>query len=61
MVTGAPLENARHLAQRYDKLRQETETQVNSINPPWHPAASVIYFNTFDLFEPFTVHVCVMV
>lgn len=28
MVTGAPLENARHLAQRYDKLRQETEAQV---------------------------------
>lgn len=57
MVTGAPLENARHLAQRYDKLRQETEAQVTSIKPPWRSAASVINFNDFDLFETFTVYV----
>lgn len=42
MVAGAPLENARHLAQRYNKLRQETEAQVKSLDPPYHSAASVI-------------------
>ncbi|RRT42321.1 hypothetical protein B296_00049141 [Ensete ventricosum] len=28
MVMGAPLEDARHLAQRYDRVRQEAEAQV---------------------------------
>lgn len=28
MVLGAPLEDARHLAQRYDRMRQEAESQV---------------------------------
>lgn len=28
MVLGAPLEDARHLAQRYDRMRQEAEAQV---------------------------------
>lgn len=28
MITGAPLEDARHLAQRYSRMRQEAETQV---------------------------------
>jgi len=28
MVVGAPLEDARHLAQRYDRIRQEAEAQV---------------------------------
>lgn len=28
MVVGAPLEDARHLAQRYDRLRQEAEAQA---------------------------------
>ena len=28
---GAPLEDARHLAQRYDRMRQEAEAQVISI------------------------------
>lgn len=28
MVTGAPLEEARHLAQRYDRMRQEAESQT---------------------------------
>jgi hypothetical protein len=28
MSTGAPLEDARHLAQRYSRMRQEAETQV---------------------------------
>ena len=28
MVVGAPLEDARHLAQRYDRVRQEAEAQV---------------------------------
>lgn len=26
---GAPLEDARHLAQRYDRMRQEAEAQVH--------------------------------
>ena len=30
MVMGAPLEDARHLAQRYDRMRQEAEAQVFS-------------------------------
>lgn len=30
MVMGAPLEDARHLAQRYDRMRQEAEAQVYS-------------------------------
>jgi len=29
MVMGAPLEDARHLAQRYDRMRQEAEAQVS--------------------------------
>ncbi len=28
MIAGAPLEDARHLAQRYSRMRQEAETQV---------------------------------
>nr|DAD46932.1 TPA_asm: hypothetical protein HUJ06_016869 [Nelumbo nucifera] len=28
MVMGAALEDARHLAQRYDRMRQEAEAQV---------------------------------
>lgn len=28
MVLGAPLDDARHLAQRYDRMRQEAEAQV---------------------------------
>jgi len=28
MVVGAPLEDARHLAQRYDRMRQDAEAQV---------------------------------
>lgn len=28
MIGGAPLEDARHLAQRYSRMRQEAETQV---------------------------------
>lgn len=28
---GAPLEDARHLAQRYDRMRQEAEAQVSLI------------------------------
>lgn len=28
MINGAPLEDARHLAQRYSRMRQEAETQV---------------------------------
>ncbi|KAI7988322.1 SH3 domain-containing protein 1 [Camellia lanceoleosa] len=29
-ITGAPLEDARHLTHRYDRLRQEVETQVGA-------------------------------
>ncbi|GMJ05623.1 SH3 domain-containing protein 2 [Hibiscus trionum] len=32
MVMGAPLEDARHLAQRYDRLRQETESQTIEVS-----------------------------
>ena len=32
MVTGAPLEDARQLTQRYDRLRQEAEAQANEVN-----------------------------
>lgn len=28
MAAGVPLEDARHLAQRYSRMRQEAETQV---------------------------------
>jgi len=28
MVAGSPLEDARHLAQRYSRMRQEAETHV---------------------------------
>lgn len=31
MITGAPLEDARHLAQRYSRMRQEAETQVVTV------------------------------
>jgi hypothetical protein len=30
MVMGAPLEDARHLAQRYDRMRQEADAQVTN-------------------------------
>lgn len=32
MVMGAPLEDARHLAQRYDRVRQEAEAQVIEVS-----------------------------
>ncbi|WOL10562.1 hypothetical protein Cni_G19320 [Canna indica] len=32
MVMGAPLEDARHLAQRYDKVRQEAEAQAIEVS-----------------------------
>lgn len=32
MVAGAPLEDARHLAQRYSKMRQEAETQAAELS-----------------------------
>lgn len=32
MVMGAPLEDARQLTQRYDRLRQEAEAQVSEVN-----------------------------
>ncbi|KAF8112264.1 hypothetical protein N665_0065s0047 [Sinapis alba] len=31
MVMGAPLEDARHLAQRYDRMRQEAEAQATEV------------------------------
>nr|KYP46133.1 Intersectin-1 [Cajanus cajan] len=36
-ITGAPLEDARHLTHRYDKLHQEVEAQISS-----HQAAEVL-------------------
>ncbi|CAI9292893.1 unnamed protein product [Lactuca saligna] len=32
MISGAPLEDARHLAQRYSKMRQEAETQASEVS-----------------------------
>ncbi|XP_071701727.1 SH3 domain-containing protein 2-like isoform X2 [Rutidosis leptorrhynchoides] len=32
MVMGAPLEDARHIAQRYDRMRQEAEAQVLEVS-----------------------------
>jgi len=32
MINGAPLEDARHLAQRYSRMRQEAEAQVSQMN-----------------------------
>ncbi|KAJ8467711.1 hypothetical protein OPV22_030263 [Ensete ventricosum] len=32
MVVGAPLEDARHLAQRYDRMRQEAEAQATEVS-----------------------------
>lgn len=32
MVVGAPLEDARHLAQRYARMRQEAEAQVYAVS-----------------------------
>uniref|UniRef100_A0A6N2M7W0 SH3 domain-containing protein n=1 Tax=Salix viminalis TaxID=40686 RepID=A0A6N2M7W0_SALVM len=32
MITGTPLEDARHLAQRYSRMRQEAETQAAEIS-----------------------------
>ncbi|XP_057851249.1 SH3 domain-containing protein 2 isoform X2 [Cryptomeria japonica] len=32
MITGAPLEDARHLAQRYDQMRQEAELQGTEVS-----------------------------
>ncbi|RZS15952.1 hypothetical protein BHM03_00047878 [Ensete ventricosum] len=32
MVVGAPLEEARHLAQRYDRMRQEAEAQATEVS-----------------------------
>ncbi|KAG2243489.1 hypothetical protein Bca52824_094659 [Brassica carinata] len=34
MVMGAPLEDARHLAQRYDRIRQEAEAQATEVARP---------------------------
>ncbi|KAK3020906.1 hypothetical protein RJ639_045889 [Escallonia herrerae] len=32
MIAGAPLEDARHLAQRYSRMRQEAETQATEVS-----------------------------
>ncbi|CAI0560800.1 unnamed protein product [Linum tenue] len=32
MITGAPLEDARHLAQRYSRMRQEAEVQATEVS-----------------------------
>ncbi|KAI7738553.1 hypothetical protein M8C21_015831 [Ambrosia artemisiifolia] len=32
MINGAPLEDARHLAQRYSRMRQEAETQASEVS-----------------------------
>lgn len=32
MISGAPLEDARHLAQRYSRMRQEAETQATEVS-----------------------------
>lgn len=51
MVTGAPLEDARHLAQRYSRMRQEAETQVNQIaGYPVHQNYAIILIIAFEPF-----------
>ena len=48
MVVGAPLEDARHLAQRYDRMRQEAEAQVCSmLGGCFHMSAVGIIFYFF--------------
>lgn len=42
---GAPLEDARHLAQRYDRMRQEAEAQVFS-----NKAILLGYMNMLSIF-----------
>ncbi|CAN0910491.1 SH3 domain-containing protein 2 [Linum grandiflorum] len=49
MVMGAPLEDARHLAQRYDRMRQDTEAQAIEVSKrqakaremPGHPEVTM--------------------
>eukprot|EP00252_Welwitschia_mirabilis_P026341 TRINITY_DN8629_c0_g1_i1.p1 TRINITY_DN8629_c0_g1~~TRINITY_DN8629_c0_g1_i1.p1 ORF type:complete len:373 (+),score=91.32 TRINITY_DN8629_c0_g1_i1:248-1366(+) len=41
MVVGAPLEDARHLAQRYDRMRQEVEAQVADVERKQHRSKDV--------------------
>lgn len=47
MVVGAPLEDARHLAQRYDRVRQEVEAQVR-LNRRAFLQALEIFLHFFD-------------
>lgn len=39
-MAGAPLEDARHLAQRYSRMRQEAELQVSE---SWNPFVFVAF------------------
>ncbi|MBA0766442.1 hypothetical protein Gotri_015484 [Gossypium trilobum] len=43
MVMGAPLEDARHLAQRYDRMRQEAEAQYGVILAPCVMIMKIVY------------------
>lgn len=43
MSTGTPLEDARHLAQRYSRMRQEAETQVCG-HPSFFSASLLIIY-----------------
>lgn len=43
MVMGAPLEDARHLTQRYERLRQEAEAQVCKKDYPMYKSRYRIF------------------
>lgn len=51
---GAPLEDARHLAQRYDRMRQEAEAQVLFINVLLCFCMHTLLINSNDLGYVFT-------
>lgn len=46
MVMGAPLEDARHLTQRYERLRQEAEAQVCKKDYPIYKLRYRIFVKT---------------
>lgn len=46
MVMGAPLEDARHLTQRYERLRQEAEAQVCKKDYPMYKSRYRMFVKT---------------
>lgn len=50
MIAGTPLEDARHLAQRYSRMRQEAEAQVSRCI--YASEYSKSSFNSFNITNP---------